>query len=147
MLGQRQLHQDAVDGRIGVQLGDLVEYDLLVDVLLIDDLLGVHADGQAAIDLVLHVDLRGRVFANQNDHQTGLVPFGRQGFHAGLEALPEFLRQCFAVNDLCRHRRIRQKKRGKAMAFPFELARILPELGGDFPGNGLRFALGGRIAT
>jgi hypothetical protein len=26
VLGQRQLHQDAVDGRVGIQLGDLVEH-------------------------------------------------------------------------------------------------------------------------
>jgi hypothetical protein len=73
VLGQRQLHQDAVDGRVGIQLGDLVEHHLLVDITVVNDLFGMHADGQAAIDLVLHVNLGSRVFADQNDHQAGLV--------------------------------------------------------------------------
>ncbi|MPM92222.1 hypothetical protein SDC9_139357 [bioreactor metagenome] len=113
MLRQRQLDQDAVNGRIGIQFGDLVEHHLLVDIAVIDDLFGMHADGQAAIDLVLHINLGGRVFADQNNHQTGLVPLGRQRLNAGLEALAQFVCQRLAVDNLCRHRRIQQKENGK----------------------------------
>jgi len=57
MLGQGQLHEDAVDVRIGVQFGDLGQHRRLVDRRFVGDLLGMHADGQAAIDLVAHVNL------------------------------------------------------------------------------------------
>ena len=41
MLRQRQLHEDAVDLRIGIEFGDLRQHHVLRDVGRIDDLLGM----------------------------------------------------------------------------------------------------------
>ena len=109
MLGQRQLHEDAVDIGIGIQFGDLFEHNFRVDRGIVGDLLGMHADGQAAIDLVADIDLGGRIGADQNDHQAGALPLGSQRFDPRLETLAQFFSQCLAVNNLCRHRRIQQK--------------------------------------
>ena len=109
MFRQRQLNQDAVDIRIGIQFGDPFQHNLRVDRSIVGDLLGMHADGQTAIDLVADIDLGGRVGADQNDHQAGAVALGRQRLDPRLEALAQFLGEGLAVDNLCRHRHIQQK--------------------------------------
>ena len=109
VFGQRQLHQNAVDIGIGVQLGNLFQHDLRVDRSIISNLLGMHADRQAAIDLVAHIDFGGRIGTDQNNHQAGAMPFGRQRINPRLEALTQLFSQRLAIDNLCRHRRIQQK--------------------------------------
>ena len=109
MLRQRQLDKNAVDIRVGIQLGDLFQHNFRVDRSIVSDLLGMHANGQAAIDLVAHIDLGGRVGADQNHHQAGALPSGSQRLDPRLEALAKLFSQRLAVDNLCRHRHIQQK--------------------------------------
>ena len=69
----------------------------------------MHADRQAAIDLVAHIDFGSRIGTDQNNHQAGAMPFGRQRINPRLEALTQLFSQRLAIDNLCRHRRIQQK--------------------------------------
>ena len=71
MLGQRQLHQDAVDIGIVVQREHAVEQRLLAHGggQLVE--LGAHAGFLARADLVAHIDARGGVVASEHDRQAG----------------------------------------------------------------------------
>src|SRR5690606_28820724 len=101
--GQRQLHQDAVDGRVAVERVDAFKQLGLGEVgrVLLPDRMqaGLLAGG----DLVAHVDLRGGVIAHQHDRQAGTYALGRQRLHALGDFFANALRQGGAVDDACGH--------------------------------------------
>ena len=47
--------------------------NLLINIDLVHNLFRVHTNGQTTIHLVLHIDLRSRIFTDQNHHQTRLM--------------------------------------------------------------------------
>jgi hypothetical protein len=103
VLRQRQLHQNAVDAWIGIELGDFREYHARFDIRRVGQLLGVETGLHTGIDLVAHIDLRSGVFADQDHRQSGAVAARRQRFGALLEVGAQRLRQRVAVEDSCRH--------------------------------------------
>ena len=71
MLRQRQLHQDAVHGRIRVELldqGQHFGFGRLGGQLVLPR---VHADLDRLLGLVGDIDLGGRVLAHQHDGEAG----------------------------------------------------------------------------
>jgi hypothetical protein len=103
VLRQRQLHQNAVDAWIGIELGDFREYHARFDIRRVGQLLGVETGLHTGIDLVAHIDLRSGVFADQDHRQSGAVAARRQRVGALLEVGAQRLRQRVAVEDSCRH--------------------------------------------
>ena len=72
LLGQRQLHEDAMDLHVGVERIDL--RDELVFCRRLGHLndFGVDAERLARLVLVAHVDLRGRIRADDDDGKARL---------------------------------------------------------------------------
>ncbi len=69
MLWQRQLHENAVAGRVVVELvdeGQYVGFARLSGKLVLP---GIHADFDGLLRLVLDVDLAGRIFADEDDRE------------------------------------------------------------------------------
>jgi hypothetical protein len=83
--GQRQLHQDAVDARVGVQLID--QRQQLVLGRRFGQAMGVrsHAGANRRFALVAHIELAGGILADDDDRQArldavgGLETGGRRG--------------------------------------------------------------------
>ncbi|MNR23217.1 hypothetical protein D3C85_1402240 [compost metagenome] len=99
VLGQRKLHQDAVDGRVLVQDGDAgQQFGLghLGRVLLFH---GMQAGLFAGRDLVAHIHLRRGVRAHQHHGQAGAGALGGQGRNALGDFFADAQRQCRAVNN------------------------------------------------
>ena len=69
LVGQWQLHQDAVHGRVVVQFLDLGQQRLLAGAGVHLVLIGVHAGFDGLFALGADVDLTGRIFAHENDGQ------------------------------------------------------------------------------
>jgi hypothetical protein len=65
--------------------------------------LGMHADRLAGLDLVAHVDLRSRVFADQDHRQAGLAALGGELGRALAEGFAELGGKGVAVEDLGGH--------------------------------------------
>jgi hypothetical protein len=61
--------------------------------------LGVHADRLAGLDLVAHVDLRGRVFADQDHRQAGLAALGGESAARWRKPARSFCGKGVAVED------------------------------------------------
>ena len=101
--GQRQLHQNTMDGGILRQLFHLGQQRLLRGVGGQVDAAALNAALRAVVDLAADIDLTGGVLAYQNDRQAGV--------DAPVFQLPDLfcglgLRgcgQCLAVNDGCAH--------------------------------------------
>ena len=101
--GQGQLHQNAVDGRIGVQGAYLTLQRLLGGILRHADGHGMHARLFAADALVAHINLAGRVVPHQNHRQArGHTPLLQRRYLPG-DVCPKLLRHGLAVQQLCRH--------------------------------------------
>ncbi len=102
---QRQLHQDAVDLRVAVEVIDEGEQRDLRGRggQIVRD--GADADLLAGAALVAHVNLRGRVMADLDHGEGGPPPAARQ---RSLDLVADLgfdlRRQCAAVDQLRRHR-------------------------------------------
>ncbi len=70
VLRQRQLHQDAVDEGIGVEVADQLDELVLRHRFRQIVGIGFHPDGLGRPALVAHVDLRCWILAHQNDRET-----------------------------------------------------------------------------
>ncbi|MNN01984.1 hypothetical protein D3C81_1146200 [compost metagenome] len=83
VLGQRQLHQDAVHAGVGIQLGDQRQH--LGGAGLGRQAVFQRADTRlaGAQHLVAHVDVAGRVVADQHHRQARLDALGLQGDDIG----------------------------------------------------------------
>ena len=68
---QRQLDEDAVDPRIGVERCDAVEVPRLPECCRQGDELGGDPDGLARLDLVADVDLGGGIVTDQDGGEPG----------------------------------------------------------------------------
>src|SRR5690606_23096286 len=77
-------------------------------------------------DLVAYIDLRGGVFADQYDGQTGTDALGSEGLHTLCDFFADALRQGGAVDDACAldggYRRVLQ---GHACASGFASATFI----------------------
>ena len=101
MLGQRELHQDAVHGRIHVQGLDVVQEGLLADVGREFYQAGFHPRVGRGLHLVAHINLAGRVLPHNNDHQARLAAvLGLQFRHLGLDFVFHCGAQRLSVDDV-----------------------------------------------
>ena len=100
---QRQLHQDAVHRRIGIQARDQFEHLRFGRIGRQGMVEGLHAAFLASLDLVAHIDLRGRIHAHQNDREPGLQTARAQGRDAFAKPQTQRLRERLAVDDLRAH--------------------------------------------
>ncbi len=101
--GQRQLHQDAVDGGVLVERFHARQqfgFGQGGGVLLQHR---VQAGVMAGLDLVAHIDLAGRVFADQHHGQTRRDATGAQGGRALGDFGPQLFGEGVAVDEMCGH--------------------------------------------
>src|SRR5262249_12219969 len=99
--GQRQLHEDAVDGRILVQAIDEREQLALCGRIRQLVLVGIHPGFPRLPALVLHIDLAGGVLAAPHDGQAGGEAVLRlQRAHLLRDAAAQTGRKGLAVDDL-----------------------------------------------
>ncbi len=108
VLGQRQLHQDAVDALVGIEPVDLGQQRLLRHLGVEVHRHRADAHGLGAAPLVAHIDFGSRIGADQHGGQgrgalAGGDALGDGGTHAFLYARGDGL----AVNDLGGQRSIR----------------------------------------
>jgi hypothetical protein len=103
VFGQRHLHQDAVDGRVGVQRGDTRQQRFFAQRGFVLLQHRVQAVLGAGLDLVAHVDGAGRVFAHQDDGQPGLAASRGEGRGARGDFGAQLLGEGGAVEDLGGH--------------------------------------------
>mmetsp|Transcript_4723 Transcript_4723/g.13361 ORF Transcript_4723/g.13361 Transcript_4723/m.13361 type:complete len:220 (+) Transcript_4723:1643-2302(+) len=99
VLGQGELDQNAIDGRIGVQLGNLSRQSFHGNVRGIIKSKG--RDATFLAGLLLHPDVRLRIatFADENDGQAGhLAGAGLQLRHGLLDLRPDRLRNGLAID-------------------------------------------------
>ena len=106
MLGQRQLHQDAVDGRVVVECFHAGQQCGLghVGFVLLEH--RVQAAVFAGLDLVAHVDLAGLVVAHQDDGKAGGHATGFEGGGAVRHLSTQLAGKGFAVDKLGCHIKI-----------------------------------------
>ncbi|MNT20967.1 hypothetical protein D3C72_1562890 [compost metagenome] len=105
MFWQRHLHEDAMDGRIGIQAGDACQQVRFGQVRFIFFQHRVETHVSARLDLVADVHLAGRVFADEDHGQAGLGALGREGGGARGDLAAQFLGEGDSVDQLCWHGR------------------------------------------
>ncbi len=101
--GQGKLHQDAVDGGVGIERlhacqqfglghgrGPALQHRM-------------HAGVFAGLDLVAHIDLRGRVLAHQDHGQARCDALGLEGGHTGADIGAQLAGEGVAVDQLGGH--------------------------------------------
>ena len=104
MRRQRQLDEDAVDGRVGIQGIDTVEYLLLAGAGGQLHERGLDTHVLASADLVAHIDARSGTVAHQNDREPGSTPpLGLQCVDAAGIPFAQRLRNSATIDDLGRH--------------------------------------------
>ena len=102
-LGQRQLEEDAVDRRIGVDLPDRLRQLGLGAAGGKEEIARGDADVVGRALLVADVDLGGGVLADEDDGERGLHPGrGRESGHSGLHLGQDLRRDGPALEDLHR---------------------------------------------
>ena len=101
--GQRQLHEDAVHRRVGVQPLDLGDEIGLGDRVVEAGLEGLHPRLDGLLALVADIDLAGRVLAHQHDGEPGRDPV--LGFQSATSAdlRAHAAREFLAVDDVGGH--------------------------------------------
>ena len=103
LLGQRQLHQDAVDRRIVVQSVDRGEQFGLGSRREAAERVPFIPAALQAASLVADVDLAGRIVADQHDGQARDDPsFGSQLGDLGAYLAADLLRECTSIENLSR---------------------------------------------
>ena len=107
VLRHGQLHEDPVDGVVGVQRVDpLQQFELRAGV---GEVIGKRGDAAflAGAALVAHVDRRGGIVANHDHREAGSTPpAGQQPLHAAPNLGTDALGDCFSVDELSCHRPI-----------------------------------------
>ena len=104
LLGQRQLHENAVDLLVGVELRDQLEQRILRGRARQAVLDGVHARLLGLARLVAHVNLARRVIAHEHDRKPGLQAMGRLKLRGGFgHALAQIRRAQFSVDNRHAH--------------------------------------------
>jgi hypothetical protein len=104
VLRQRQLHQNTIDLGIGIHLANQLHQIFLRRLGGQPIVVGIDAEFFAGPLLGRHIRIAGRIFANQNDTETGHDALFLEFGHFCLEFDPNISRHLLAVNDLCRHR-------------------------------------------
>lgn len=101
MLGQRQLHQDAVHLRVVVEGGYLLQEALFGAVLRQFDEMSVHADVLRGFDFAAHIGAACGVVPHDNDHEarTPTVLFFKV-FHLDLHPVFERLGEFLSADDI-----------------------------------------------
>lgn len=79
VLGQWQLHQDAMNGRVLIQRSYACQQGGFAQIGRVGLQHRVQAVVLASFDFVAHVDLTGRAVADQNNRQSGDDAFGFEG--------------------------------------------------------------------
>src|SRR5438270_817454 len=79
---QRQLHEDAVHGRVAVQCCDAIEQRAFADLAAVALHLGAHPGLFARTHLVAHIDRGGRVLACQDHREPGAHAARREPRHS-----------------------------------------------------------------
>ncbi len=104
MRGQGQLNQDSVDGGIGVEPLDPADHGGAVDSGIELVQLRMNADLGAGLDLVVDVDARNGVVADENDSKAGHHPgLSFQRLDARLRDSTNFSGNRLAIEHNCRH--------------------------------------------
>ena len=103
LLRQRQLHQDAVHRRIGVELPDQRQHLALRRVLGKLVIERAHAGFDRLLRLVAHIDGAGRILADQHDREAGHDAERRDAPHFGRDRGAQLGGNRLSVDDLCRH--------------------------------------------
>ena len=103
MLGQGQLHQNAVDAGVVVQRFDAGQQLGFSHGSVVLFQHGMKAHVFAGLDLVAHIDLRGLVVAHQNDGQAGRDALGFESCRTRGDFLAQLFGEGFAVDDLGCH--------------------------------------------
>ena len=104
MGGQRQLHQDAVESGVLVQVPDQTHQFVLGDVCGTPDGLGEEADLDAVLLFAADVGNRGGVLSHQHHRQPGgQAVGGLQGDRLGLDLIPHLGGHGVSVDDLSGH--------------------------------------------
>jgi hypothetical protein len=105
VLGEGELHEDAVHLLVGVQLLDerdeLVLRDARVEVVVPR----LDADLGHGLALAAHVDLRGGVVTHEDRREAGRDPLVAELTHLLGDFLANVRGDRLAVDDLCRHAR------------------------------------------
>ena len=97
--GQRQLHQDAMHARIGIEPVDEGEYGRERAVAGQQMLFETNADLAAGPDLVAYIYLRRRIVAHHDHGQAGRDACGVEPVGARFPVGAHFLRELLAVDD------------------------------------------------
>ena len=92
-----------MDGRIGVEFGDFGKDRGSFDIRRVAVLFGVKTRLCAGVDLVAHIDLRGRVFTDQNHRQAGADALCGELIGFLPETGAQLLREGVTVEDLGCH--------------------------------------------
>jgi len=92
-----------VNLRIGIQFGDLGEDFRRCGIGGKDILFGMEAGLGAGIDLVAHINLRGRVLADQDHGQSRADALGSEDLGLLFEAGAKLLGQRITVEKMCSH--------------------------------------------
>ena len=102
MLRQRELHQDAMHGRVAVELADLADQLILAHFVAVVDAQIADADVRARFPLGLHI--RGRVgaLADQDHGEAGTQPVGHQPLRGDRALGKDRLRDGLAVDQIGR---------------------------------------------
>ena len=101
VIGQGQLHQDAVHRPIGIQFGDEIEQVRLARVDVQSVLEALHAAGDGLLALVADIDLAGGILADENDGEAGRQAVGLfQGANRLRNSRAQRFREGLAVDDV-----------------------------------------------
>ena len=100
MTGQRQLYQNAVDVRVGIQVRDKGQQVRLRGRIRKTVGVGPHAGALGRFTLVPDIDLAGRIVSDDDDGQAGLEAMGRfQPGRGGGDALDQSGREGLSVDQ------------------------------------------------
>ena len=103
VLGQRQLHQDAMESEVAVEFGYPGQKLLLAGILRIHDGLGIDAQFGAGLALAGDVGDGGWVFADANHHQARRDAYCLELRYPSLQLLADVFSDPGAAYQFCGH--------------------------------------------
>ena len=108
--GQGQLHQNAMDGAVGIAGVNQLQERILADIYREVVLFGMDAQGMGSVVFRPHIGLRGRVITHQNGGQARHNALGLELLHGNSQFLLDGGGDFLAENEFCCHGSSRYKK-------------------------------------
>ena len=108
--GQRQLDEDAVPRRVGVEIADEPQQFVLGDIGRQVERLGPHPDRGCVARLPSHIGHGRRVIADEHDDEAGFDTGRFEAHDIGAHLAANLLRDRIAIDDGCRHARSVQSR-------------------------------------